>query len=136
MGFSTNITIQNDFWHEIYRDPQKLADAILVGMNEGQGDPLAEVSAAKYGRRFRHDQEELRWARLNYVSVHRAQHNDTSQVIVNTYGSHAIAAHELPYAIQQGWLDLNRYNKEHAEEVAKELTRLARNIRQAIKEQA
>lgn len=46
-----------------------------------------------------------------------------------------IAAHELPYAIQQGWLDLNKYNKEHAVEVAGELVKLANRIRSAIKEQ-
>jgi hypothetical protein len=132
MGFSTNITIQNDFWHEIAKKPEKLIDAISIGMNEGVGGsaPLAEALDHKYGR----DSWERRYqVAPQGVTVHRAQHNDVPQVIVSTYGSHALAAHELPYAIDQGWLDLGDYNLQHADVVAGELESLARDIRDAVK---
>lgn len=134
MGFSTNITIQNDFFHEIAKDPQRLVDAIGIGMNSGAGGntPLSDALDAK------RDRGREQWKRQYQdapqgVTVHKAQHNDVPQVIVSTYGAHAVAAHELPYAIEQGWLDLNPYNAKHAEEIAKELTRLARDIRKQAK---
>lgn len=137
MGFSTNITIQNDFFHEVQKDPQKLVDAISVVMSDGdKSDPLPAVWAdrdSREDRPRRWDSDEARWARRNYVAIHKTQHNDIPQVIVSIYGSHAIAAHEIPYAIESGWLDLGGYNEKHAEEVAKELTRLARDIRGAVK---
>lgn len=135
MGFSTNITIQNDFWHEIAKDPQKLVDAITIGMNDGAGggNPISDILDNEYGRDSQTWRRRYQTAPQGVV-VHKAQHNDVPQVIVSTYGSHAIAAHELPTAIDRGWLDLNPYNEKHAEDIAKELTRLARSIRAGIKE--
>lgn len=138
MGFSTNVTIQNDFFHDIAKDPQALVDAIQIGMNYGTGhSPLRETLAARQDATDfdRRHEWEMRFLKPQGVTVHKAQHNDVPQVIVNTYGSHAIAAHELPYAIQRGWLGLNKYNKKHAQEVANELGRLARDITKAIKDQ-
>jgi hypothetical protein len=134
MGFLTNISISNDFWHEIAKDPQKLVDAISVGMNDGIDGPLFEVFQ---GGRWSKRAEYVRRQTPQGVTIHRARHYDDPQVIVNTYGSHAIAAHELPYAINPmgdnpSWIDLNPYHREHAEKVAKTLEDQARHIRQAL----
>jgi hypothetical protein len=68
------------------------------------------------------------------VTVHRAYHNDESQVICSTHGRRAIAAHELPYAIERGYLSDGKYREESAEAVAKELHDLAKRIRKSIRD--
>lgn len=138
MGFLTNVSISNDFWHEIAKDPDRLIEAISIGMNDGVEGPLAQTWAAKDQRAgCKYSRSTHNWhvsQRIPQgVTVHKAQHYDTPQIIVNTYGSHAIAAHEIVPAIQDGWLDLNKYNEEHAEAVAKLLHAEARRIRKAIK---
>lgn len=137
MGFSTNVTISNDFWHDIAKDPQKLVDAIQEGMSEGAGgeSPISDTLDAQDGSewRRRYANERRYYVAPQGVVVHKAQHNDTAQVIVNTYGSRAIAAHEIPSAIAHGWLDLDTYNEQHAEEIAKELHRLAASIRKTVR---
>lgn len=132
MGFSTNITISNDFWHDIAKKPQALVDSISVAMNEGTDSPIAQAFEANDARASYRDyvRREVPYG----VTVHRAQHNDVPQVIVNTYGSHAISAHELPTAIANGWLDCNKYNEHHAEAVAKELHQLAARIRKSVRD--
>jgi hypothetical protein len=130
MGFVTNISISNDFWHEIAKDPQKLVDAISVGMNDGIDGPLFE---AFEGGRWSLRAEYTRRETPQGVIVHKAQHADDPQIIVNTYGSHPIAAHEITTAIQNGWLDTNEYNEQHAEKVAKLLHAEAARIRKAIR---
>jgi hypothetical protein len=137
LGFYTNITISNDFWHDIQKDPKKLVEGINIAMTDGTQSPIndaldARPDAPEYRKR---ESFRLRYQTVPQgVVVHRAQHADTPQVIVNTYGSYPIAAHELPHAIDYGWLYLNKYNKKHAEDVAQELEDTARRIRKAIKE--
>src|SRR5688572_16069897 len=116
MGFYTNVSISNDFWHNIAKDPDALVAAISTGMNYGIDGPLSEALAGgRYSARNRHVSAETPQG----VIVHRAQHADTPQIIVNTYGSHPIAAHEITSAIESGWLEQNKYNEQHAEAVAK-----------------
>lgn len=131
MGFLTNVSISNDFWHEIAKDPQRLVDAIAIGMNEGIEGPLfASLEGGRWSRRA----EYVRHATPQGVTVHRARHYDEPQVIVNTYGSHAIAAHEIALAITHGWLDQNTYNREHAKRVAEVLEEQALRIRVALRQ--
>lgn len=130
MGFSTNITISNDFWHEIAADPQKLVDAIAVAMNDGIEDPQHETFVEHHPEHYQVDYVGyVKRMVPQGVTVHRAMHNDIPQVICSTYGSHAIAAHEIPWAIRDGWLDGYEYRARQAEAVAKELHRLAGQIR-------
>jgi hypothetical protein len=130
MGFVTNISISNDFWHKIAEDPQRLVNAISSGMNYGIDGPLSEAfDGGRYGARNAHVQRETPQG----VIVHKAQHADTPQIIVNTYGSHPIAAHEITTAIENGWLETNKYNEQHAEAVAKLLHAEAARIRKAVK---
>lgn len=136
MGFSTNITIQNDFWHNIAEDPQALVEGIARGMNDGTNSPhhIAYAMKQPEDHYLRRELWELEYQTAPQgVTVHKAQHNDVPQVIASTYGSYAVAAHELPVAIDYGWLDLNPYNEKQAENIAKELTRLARDIRARAK---
>lgn len=135
MGFYTNITISNDFWHTIAKDPQALVEYIGWAMNYGTNSPRDEAfserpAADDYSRQHRH---EVLYGGPQGVIVHKAQHADVPQVIVNTYGSRAIAAHELPMAIRSGWLKGHAYRVEHAQAIAKELASLARDIRNELK---
>jgi hypothetical protein len=99
-------------------------------MNDGIDGPLFEAfEGGKWSDRADHTRRNTPQG----VIVHKAQHADTPQIIVNTYGSHPIAAHEITTAIQAGWLDTNQYNEEHAEKVAKLLHAEAAQIRKAIK---
>ena len=134
MGFSTNVTISNDFWHEIKADPEAFVDGITVAMNYGTNSPLADVLDTERGDDDRMWERHYRMTPQG-VTVHKALHNDEPQIIVSTYGSEAVAAHEIPYAIQRGWLKLNQYNEKHAESIAHELERVAKHIRRAIKEE-
>lgn len=130
MGFYTNVTISNDFWHDIAKDPQKLVDAISVGMSYGIDDPIFEaMDGGRWGERAAHVRSELPQG----VIVHQARHADDPQIIVNTYGSRAVAANEIVTAIENGWLDQNKYNEQHAEAVAKLLHAEAARIRKAVK---
>ncbi len=139
MGFSTNVTVQNDFLHNVIKEPEKLARAIQIEMNYGsEGDPFYDVNRARDVRDgrlelVRHMNEVARWARSNYVRVHKACHNDDPQIIVSTPHNHGIAAHELPFAISQGWLDLRLYNRKHAKDIVKELRKLADDIEDGLK---
>lgn len=139
MGFLTNISISNDFWHTIKDDPQKFIDAITIGMNSGAGSPgpLSETYDAREtnGNLIRHNWEMKHLVAPQGVTVHQARHYDEPQVIVNARGTHAIAAHEIPYAIRSGWLDVREYNRQHAETVAKTLEDLAKDIRWELKSQ-
>lgn len=134
MGFLTNISISNDFWHTIAADPDKLVGAISIGMNYGTDGPL---STTFYERDEREGKDSYRYhvqrATPQGVTVHKAQHYDTPQVITNVYGSRAQAAHEMPYAIRQGWLEGNPYRREEAEKTVQLLEELAANIRKALK---
>jgi hypothetical protein len=130
MGFYTNVSISNDFWHEIAREPKKLVDAISIGMNEGIDGPLfAALDGGRYSERALYTRRNTPQG----VTVHKAQHADTPQIIVNAYGYHSVAAHEIVPAIQNGWLDASTYNEEHAEKVAKLLHAEAAHIRKAIR---
>lgn len=135
MGFFTNITISNDFWHEISAEPERFVDAITVGMNSGINGPIHEALLEKTGThniRVHHDY--VRKLTPQGLTVHQATHADVPQVICSTYGRHPIAAHEIPYAISEGWLDGGKYREDNALAVAKELDALAREIRKAVKE--
>jgi hypothetical protein len=136
MGFLTNISISNDFWHEIARDPQKLVDAISIGMSDGTetvlGETLDAYSDQEYRRQHRHN---LRYrVAPQGVIVHHARHYDEPQIIVNTYGRMPVNAAEIPSAIDFGWLDLSERNAEAAEAVARELEDTARRIRTKLAE--
>lgn len=133
MGFLTNVSISNDVWHDIAKDPQRLVDAINIGMNEGILGPVHET-LDEQGRGYPEYTEHVRRSIPNGVTVHSAQHYDTAQVIVNPYGSMATAAHEIPHAIYLGWLKGADYRKTHAEKIADELEELARRIRKEIRE--
>jgi hypothetical protein len=138
MGFQTIVSISNDFWHKIAKDPQKLVDAISVGMNSGAGElgPIAQAfdeapDAPEY-RKADAWRNRYRTAPQG-VTVHKAEHYDTPQIICNPYGYHAIAAHEIVTAIENGWLDGGKYREQQAEEVAKLLHAEAARIRKAIR---
>lgn len=142
MGFQTIVSISNDFWHEIAKNPDKLVQAISIGMNDGAGEvgPIAEaLNARETNDNMRRYAHELRYRTAPQgLTVHRSQHYDTAQVVVNAYGYHATAAHEIPTAISIGWLDIDEtgYREDRALEVAKELENLARRIREAIRKDA
>lgn len=130
MGFLTNVSISNDFWHEIAKNPQRLVDAISVGMNDGiDGPNFAAFDGGRYSRRA----DYARAVTPQGVTVHKAQHYDTPQIIANPYGNSPIAAHEIVTAIENGWLETNPYNEEYAEKVAKLLHAEAARIRKAVK---
>jgi hypothetical protein len=135
MGFSTNVTISNDFWHDIKKDPERLVEYIGRAMNDGTNSPLREAIDVRHPSpgRDRYNYE-LRYGGPQGVVVHQARHNDEAQVIVNTYGSRAVAANEIPHAIDLGWLKLNEYNRTHAESVLKELEYLTRRLKKALKD--
>lgn len=134
MGSLTNVSISNDFWHEISRNPQKLVDAIGIGMNDGTesvlGETLDAMTDQDWRRRHRHY--------LKYqvapqgVIVHQAHHYDEPQIIVNPYGRMPLNAVEIPSAIDFGWLDLNPGNEKTAEAVASVLEEAAVRIRERL----
>lgn len=135
MGSLTNISISNDFWHEIAAKPERLVNGIRRAMNYGTNSPLRDTfdaQSAPSKATVTHDFE-VRRAVPQGVVVHKAEHYDTPQIIVNTYGTQALPAHEVAYAIQRGWLDLREYNRQHAEAVATLLEDEARRIRKALK---
>jgi hypothetical protein len=135
MGFLNNVSISNDYWHTIAKDPQKLIEGISWAMNEGTNSPLRDALDAKRDSENRRLYNfVLRQLVPQGVVVHHARHYDEPQIIVNTYGSQAIPAHEIASAISHGWLDLNRYKREHAERVATLLEQEAKCIREALKE--
>lgn len=130
MGFLTNVSISNDFWHDIAKDPQKLVDAISIGMNDGIDGPMFEAfDGGRYSKRAEYTRSQTPQG----VIVHKAQHYDTPQIIANPYGSMPIAAHEIVTAIDNGWLETNKYNEEYAEKTAKLLHAEAARIRKAVK---
>lgn len=134
MGFLTNVSISNDFWHTIAKNPQALVDYIGRAMNDGTRSPLREALDEKYDRPHRKEYgHELRYSGPQGVLVHHARHYDEAQVIVNPYGSYPVNAAELPGAINNGWLDLNKYNEDKAEATARILEDTAKQIRQALK---
>lgn len=133
MGFLTNVSISNDYWHAIAKNPEKLVDGIGWAMNYGINSPIRDTLDAmddNEGRRIH--RFEMRQAVPYGVVVHHARHYDEPQIIVNTYGSRAIPAHEIASAIRYGWLDLSKYNREHAERVATLLEQEAALIRKAL----
>jgi hypothetical protein len=132
MGFLTNVSISNDYWHEISRKPQQLADAISIGMNYGIDSPLHKAINAKYEKDDFHDNYVNKQTPQG-VTVHQARHFDEPQVIVNTYGFNPVNAAEVGPAIDLGWLGFNKYNRTHAEHVAEELEQTAKLIRAALK---
>jgi hypothetical protein len=134
MGFLTNVSISNDFLHEIAKDPQGLVEAIYIGMNEGIDGPLhtALSEAVRIVGGPRHDLH-VRQATPQGVKVHRARHYDEPQVIVNPYGHHAFPANEISHAIGYGWLDGGEYRRQTAEQTAKLLEDTAADIRRALR---
>jgi hypothetical protein len=136
MGFLTNVSISNDFWHEIARNPQKLVDAITIGMNDGTESVLGETLDAHTDQHYRRRHRYY----LKYgvapqgVIVHHARHYDEPQIIVNPYGRMPLNANEIPSAIEFGWLDLNEHNAKTAHAVATELEECAERIREKLSE--
>lgn len=133
MGFLTNISISNDFWHDIQKDPKRLVDAITVVMNDGTNSPVHQAIVNKYGGYKAHEAE-VRRLTPQGVTIHRARHYDDPQVIVNPYGSEPVDAAEIPHAISLGWLDIATHKRRVAEEAADELERTAKEIRKALKD--
>lgn len=135
MGFLTNVSISNDFWHEIKADPQKFVDAITIGMNDGVEGPLNVALNEREGIHPGH-REHDRYVRNNTpqgVIIHHARHYDDPQIIVNPHGTHPIPANEITHAIRYGWLDGNRYRRQTAEQTAKLLEDTAADIRKALR---
>lgn len=135
MGYLTNVSISNDFWHEIAKDPEKFVETISVMMNYGQNSPLADMIDIRSGR----NPDERRYRMygnpcMQGVTVHHARHYDETQIIVNPYGHEAVNAQEIPSAIEFGWLDLSEYNEKTAEAVARELEDAAERIRRKLAE--
>lgn len=89
MGFMTNITILNDHFDWVQRNPEKFVSAIQSGMVSGTDEDLWYD-----GRDFRTDDE--REASAHYVTVHKAQHADTPQIIY-TEANGAFPVHELAF---------------------------------------
>lgn len=103
MGYMTNVTLLNDHWDRVEKNPQMLVDAISEGMHDGTEGPWHEESVLRYGRDY--DSEAKRWARVNYVTVHKSEHADTPQIIYAEANS-AWPVHELPWVIGRGqWLE-------------------------------
>lgn len=135
MGFLTNISISNDYWHEIKRDPKKLVDAISIGMNDGIEGPInVALGEREDARSYQKDHDwYVRQNTPQGVTVHHARHYDEPQVIVNPYGHQALPANEIPYAIRYGWLNGSDHRRQTAEQTAKVLEDTAREIREALK---
>ena len=88
MGYMTNITILNDHFNWIEDNPETFVKAIKYGMNSGTDDDLLDDLS------YRAQTDEERAARLHYVTVHKAQHMDTPQIIFSeangTYPVHEL----------------------------------------------
>lgn len=105
MGSMTNVTILNDHFDWIIRNPDTFVKAIQYGMNSGTDSPIEETFCIKEGRSPNwHETDEERAARIHYVTVHKAQHMDTPQIIF-TEANGAWPIHELDIAIARGWIE-------------------------------
>lgn len=102
MGFMTNITILNDHFDWVQKNPKKFVRAIASGMNSGTDRELWSPSRADY----RTDEE--REASVHYVTVHEAQHANTTQIIY-TEANMALPVHMLAWGRAERWV--NKWGK-------------------------
>src|ERR1017187_6798297 len=78
MGMQTHISILNDHFDWIQKNPKKFVSAIASGMNSG-------TESLSRGGRWGPDQfrdEDEREAVMHYVTVHQAHHMDTPFTLV------------------------------------------------------
>ena len=136
MGFMTNITLLNDHFDWVQKNPKKFVRAIAAGMNDGL---MSEVhwSETKGDPHWSETKEE-REARIHYVTVHAAQHADTPQVIWCDRNA-TYAVHELPYAIDRGLLSIRSSNPtyaiQHLRQCVRDLRRMADDLEASLDRQ-
>lgn len=139
MGFQTNISILNDHLDWIEKNPETFVRAITEQMNYGTKSPLKEVHARDMARRRGEDyydpnypeHDAGREARLHYVTVHEARHADKLQII-HTHQNTATPVHELPWAIEKGYLEIHPRMVDHYREIASDLRGLADELDKAL----
>lgn len=134
MGFQTNISILNDTFDCIEKDPEMFVEAIKFGMHNGTESLVTEFYDAQRPKpRTRY--EEARWADINYVTVHPTQHADVPQVIY-THQNSAYSVYDFARGVELGVLDLKSNADTYCKigrEMAKELRRQAKYLDAAIK---
>lgn len=134
MGFMTNITLLNDHFDWVLKNPKKFVWAIQAGMNDGI---IGEAYDLQRGR-APYESDEEREARIHYVTVHQAKHADEPQVIYCNRNS-TFPIHDLPYAIDMGWLQ-NKYGEpkyaiKHLRSAVSDLRRMADRLEEALDKQ-
>lgn len=138
MGFQTNISILNDHFDWIEKNPKTFVKAIKYGMNDGTeslvGEHFEYERAVRRGEEFfnphGHETPEAREARSHYVTVHQARHADVPQVIY-THQNSAWDVYDFQRGVELNVL-LRKSNPETyveiGRDIAKELRRQAREL--------
>lgn len=127
MGYQTNISISNDFFGWIQKNPKKFVRAIAAGMNHG-------TESLCRGGRFgqEHRTEEEREAARNNVVIHKAEHADTAQVIF-TYQNAAYQISDVVWAIyQHDYLAEHPHMAQYFEQYAKQIHQQANELENAL----
>lgn len=144
MGNQVVVSFLTDRWSDIEKQPEEFVRAISTGMNHGT-DRLIDI--ARWGeespklRAYR--EEENRWARMNYVTVHQFQHADTPQITYTQYNS-STDVWDLAYALEIGLLQTRSpfvhtpaYEataRRIIDELRRAANRLERSLDKAVKE--
>lgn len=134
MGFQTNISILNDHFDWIAKNPRKFVEAISESLHDGTD---SFVSRVKTVPRHRQSDSQLD-ASHHYVTVHRSRHADNPQVIF-THRNMAIDVIDLTHGIEDGFLESvdpseRAFYTQKGHEIAKELRRIAKQLEAAIKD--
>lgn len=144
MGFQTNISILNDHFDWIDKNPETFVKAIRYGMNGGTDSYVTEAlerdRAERKGERYYdpkgHATEQEREASAHYVTVHPARHADITQVVF----THQNSAYDLwdytrGFELQAPSINRNpEFHTKNAREIAKELRRTATRLTDAVRE--
>lgn len=135
MGYMTNITILNDHFDWVRKNPKKFVEAIASGMNSG----TESIARATYDHtsprspKYSNDREAE--ARCHYVTVHKAEHADTPQVIF-THCNAAYQIGDLTWGIYKGYLDqeAERHGSKHVAHLEQHYRGIAEKLHRAAKE--
>lgn len=134
MGFMTNISILNDHFDWIDKNPKTFVKAIKYGMNSGTDSYVDAALAARQDRPPHwHESPEERQARVHYVTVHRAQHMDVPQVAY-AHQNMTFDVYDLARGFELDSPKINKYTPKVARDVAKELRRQAKYLDNAVNE--
>lgn len=132
MGFQTNVTISNDFFDWVEKNPGTFVDAIRSGMNSGTHSYVSmAIERDPYPPLWTEGERKVR---NHYVTVHQACHADVPQVIY-THQNNAYQIHDLYYGIEKGYLDLVENTEMHVKiyrRIATELRRQAKALDKAL----